>query len=222
MPFCGKTLDLLVENRFRDSRDWYREHREELRRYVTLPMLELAEQLAPVVEELDPLAVSEPRRALSRIWRDTRFTRDKTLFREVMWIAFSRDREAFPHAPSLFFEFSPQGWRYGCGWWQTPPPIMEALRKLVQAEDSAWLEACRALEQAPLPVQVEGARYKRPRFEGYSPSQRLWLEQRTISFLCASDDFDCLFSSRLHETVSEGFRALAPVYLCLCKAQQTA
>ncbi len=222
MPFSGKTLDFLVENRFRDSREWYREHKEEFQKQVMAPMLELSEQLGPVMKELDPLLVTEARRTVSRVYRDTRYTKDKSLFREVMWVAFVRDKNGFPSAPGMVFEFSPRGWRYGCGWWQAPTKTMESLRQLVLAGDRDWKKAHRAWESCGDRFAFEGECYKRPHWPSRPQEERLWLERRNIDFMCNSTDFDLLFSSRLHLTLAAGFRELAPVYHFLCKADSLA
>ena len=222
MPFTAKTLDLLVENRLHDSKEWYHAHKDDFRQAVTMPMLELSEQLQPLMEDIDSLLVTQPKRTLSRVYRDTRYTRDKSLFREVMWLSFVRDKNQFPCWPGMFFEFSPNGWRYGCGWWQTPAPVMEAIRTMVLEGDKDWEKAHQVVDgDSPL-FAVEGLRYKRAHWQDRSPAQRLWLEQRSVCVLRTSTDFDLLFSSRLAPELAAGFRELAPVYRFFCKASALA
>lgn len=218
MPFSVKTLDFLVQNKMCDSRAWFNEHRAEYIQYVREPLLELAERLAPVALDIDPQLMAEPRRCISRINRDTRYTKDKSLYREVMWCAFSRDKEAFHCPPALVFEFSPNGFRYGCGYWQATPRTMQAIRELILEKDKTFQKARRALE-GQSEFAIEGDFYKRSKYPDAPEALRTWLERKNISFLHNSKDFGTLYSDTLHERIAAGFRALAPVYQFLCAAE---
>lgn len=219
MPFSKQTLDFLVENRLRDSRDWFHEHNAEYQRFVREPLLALAEQLAPVAEQIDPQLITEPRRCISRINRDTRFTKDKSFYREVMWCAFSRPKDAFFCPPGLVFELSPNGFRYGCGYWCAPPKTMEAIRTLILEDDPAFRKALRAYQKQTT-FQMEGDYYKRAKFPEHPQRLRDWLERKNIDFLHNSVDFNLLYSDRLGEVVADGFRTLKPIYAFLCAAEE--
>ena len=39
MPISEKTLEFLWENRIKNSRDWYIEHKNEFREFVLTPMI---------------------------------------------------------------------------------------------------------------------------------------------------------------------------------------
>jgi uncharacterized protein (DUF2461 family) len=90
--FSAKTLAFLEENHIRDSRVWFGEHKKEYRSYVLEPLRELVTALTPVMLELDGQFVVEPRvdKTICRIWRDTRFSHDPSLYRESMWVIFKR------------------------------------------------------------------------------------------------------------------------------------
>ena len=85
---------LLAENRFQDSRSFYEEHREQIRKEIVEPLKALAFDLSETVLDIDPRIVVDPNRngTVSRVRRDNRFTRDKSMYRENMWVAFLRDK----------------------------------------------------------------------------------------------------------------------------------
>lgn len=143
MPISKETLDFLVENRLQNSRDWFHEHKSIYQEVVLAPLTELVEKLAPVMWEIDPLLITTPKvcKTISRIYRDTRYTKDKSLYREVMWIAFTRDKKQYDSPCGFVMEFSPNGFRYGCGYWQAPPDVMGALRELILKSDPAFRAA---------------------------------------------------------------------------------
>ena len=83
MPFSAKTLDFIFENRLHDSRQWFNEHKPEYRALVVEPFARLVSDLAPDMLEIDGQFVTDPRvgRTICRIWRDTRYTKDPSLYR---------------------------------------------------------------------------------------------------------------------------------------------
>lgn len=220
MPFTPQTLDFLAENKLRNDKQWYQQHKPQFKQYVFEPLAELVTQLAPVVHEIDPILIAEPKtgKSISRVFRDTRFTKGPSLFREEMWCVFTRDKKAYTSAPGFFFELSPDGFRYGCGYFDAPPKVMEAIRTLIIKQDKSFLTAKQAYEKQNV-FRMEGDFYKRVRYPEQPQDMQDWLQRKGISFNHNSKDFHLLFSPELHRTVAEGFRRLAPVYAFFLRAR---
>lgn len=223
MPFSPKTLDFLFENRLHDSREWFEEHKEAYREHVLRPLCELSAALGPQMLRLDSCLVTEPRvdRTISRIRRDTRFSHDKSLYRDHMWIAFQRQRIPGAEWPGLYFQISEEGFEYGCGYYQASPRYMEVLRQQVLEGGETFWEAQEALKALPH-YRLEGERYKRPRYPDQPVELRQWLELRGVCVLAESKDFPLLFSERLGEMLARELTALGPVYRFLLQAAQIA
>ena len=221
MPISVKTLDFLVENRIQNSREWYHAHKDIYEKYVLEPMRELVELLAPTIHEIDPLLIAEPKvdRSISRVYRDTRFTHDKSLYREVMWCMFVRSKREFSSSPGFFFEYSPDGFRYGCGYYHSPRQVMAAARDLILERDKSFLAALKAYEKQDI-FTLEGETYKRPHYPGEPENIQNWLDRKDMAFLRGSEDFELLFSENLYQTLQEGFLALRPMYEFLLKAEE--
>lgn len=220
MPITKKTLDFLAENRLRDSREWFHAHRAEYMKYVIEPLTELSERLTPAMLEIDDQLITVPKvgKTISRIYRDTRFSKDKSLYRDVMWVVFVRDKNTHECPPGFVLEFSPDGWRYGCGYYCVPPRIMGDIRAQVLEGTKAYRAAQTALDAQDI-FTLEGEKYKRAHFPNESPKKRDWLERRCIDLMHNSQDFDLLFSDDLYRTLAKGFLQLAPVYRFLIAAQ---
>ncbi len=182
-------------------------------------MLEFAHSLIPTLVQIDPLLILDPKRAVCRIYRDTRFSRDKTMFKRASWFVFQRSK-GMVH-PVWFFEFTPDFHHYGCGYYSTPPKVMERIRELVLAGDKRYLEAQKALDGLRN-FSLEGDLYKRPHYPDASKKERDWLERRSITALHYSEDRKKLFSKNLATTLKQAFRKLAPVYSFLIDAHETA
>lgn len=223
MPFTPKTMDFLMENRLRNSRLWYQEHKEAYQTHVLAPMQELVGALEPYALTIDGGFVTEAKvgKTICRIYRDTRFTKDKTLFREVQWCTFKRDKHLYPGYPALYLEFSPNHLRYGCGFYGAEPASMEILRELVLSDDGDYKKAAAALKKAQkLGFTLQGDRYKRSKFPNESEEKRLWLDSKSIYLSKLGEDLSLLFSPDLGRVVGEELLPLAPIYDFFCKVQQ--
>ncbi len=219
MALSGKSLQFIAENHKQNSREWFVEHKGEYEKHVKAPMQELAESLIPTLVKIDPLLTLDPKRAVCRIYRDTRFSRDKTMFKRASWFVFQRSR-GMVH-PVWFFEFTPDWHHYGCGYYSTPTKVMERIRELVLAGDKRYLAAQKALDGLR-GFSLEGDLYKRPHYPDAAKKERDWLERRSITALHYSEDKKKLFSKNLGAVLAEAFRKLAPVYSFLIDAHEAA
>ena len=219
MVFSENSLRFLDENHRRNNRDWFIAHKEEYEEHVRRPMLELAGALIPTLLRIDPLLVLEPRRAVCRIYRDTRFSRDKTMFKRASWFVFQRSR-GMVH-PVWFFEFTPDFHHFGCGYYSAPPRVMARVRELVLAGDRRYHEAQAALDAAS-GFTLEGDLYRRPRHPDAPSQQRDWLERKSVTALSFSRDTSRLFSKNLASRLAAAFRGIAPVYSFLMHAHESA
>lgn len=220
MAISEKTLEFLWQNRIKNSREWYIEHKSEFQEFVLQPMIELVEQLEKPLHEIDPLLVVIPKigKSISRIHRDIRFSKDKTLYRDVMWCVFGRDKKKYS-SPVFFIEFCPTFFRYGCGFYDTPPKYMESLRQLIIKRDKRFLEAKKAYEKQNL-FEIDGEFYKRNHFAEQPKELQYWLNRKNISFIKTSKDFPCLYKQDFYKELVEGFRILTPMYYFLIAGEQ--
>ncbi|QQO08762.1 DUF2461 domain-containing protein [Breznakiella homolactica] len=220
MALSQKTLEFLFQNRMEDSRDWFNEHRGEYREYVLEPLAQLVTDLTPGMLEIDPLFITEPKvdRCISRIHRDVRFSRDKSLYRENCWILFIRDKKLYNGLPAFYFEVNPANFIYGMGYYQASTASMQAIRKLIIAGTPAFKNAFEAYKTQDT-FHIEGDRYKRSKYPDQPEELREWLDRKGLSFNASCADKKLLFSDSLSSFLLEGFRKLAPVYHFLFSAE---
>lgn len=221
MAFSEKTLDFLFENRLQDSRDWFLEHKEAYQTLLLEPMKDLVRSLTPIMLEIDGELTTEPRvdKTISRLRRDTRYSHDKSLYRDTMWLIFKRGKMHGAEVPGIYFEITCDGFNYGCGFYRASTAYMNTMRKLILQGDPMFEKAKKAYLSQKL-FQMEGELYKRPHYPQQSEEDRQWLERRGISFVAESNNFNLLFSDRLSQKLAEDFRIIAPAYHFLLHASQ--
>lgn len=220
MPFSKRSLDFLFENKLHDSKEWYEEHKDIYREHITKPFAALASELESFFEETDSELICTPKR-ISRVRRDTRFTKDKSLFRDHIWITVSRPKERFEQIPGFYFCIEQTGFSLGCGYYQAGTNSMEAVRKLILCDDSSFAEVEKALKAAP-EFTLEGEMYKRSRFPGESEEKQNWLNRKSLCVNLSSSDLELLFGSGLAEYLKCEFAKIVPFYRFLMHAEETA
>ncbi len=220
MKFSPETLDFLIENRLHNSKEWYHDHLDTYKKYVASPIEELAAAVAPRMMEVDDRIVCNPRigRSISRIYRDTRFTKDKSLFRDNLWINFMRDKHEHYDQPGFFFDISPDGFTFGCGYYWMERGTLDAMRSMILRGDPVFEDARNAYETQSL-YSIEGTMYKRSKYPTQPENLRLWLDRKDLSFIARSDDYDLLFSDKLADYLIENLPKLAPEYEFMLKCE---
>lgn len=218
-------LELLVINRLNDSKEWYDENKGEIRRLVIEPFLELISYLGDTMLSIDPEIVVDPRvdRTLSRVYRDTRFTKDKSRYRDSIWLYFRRNKKQYPGYPWFFFELKPNMAWWGCGRYTRDTSHVEATRKMIIDRDPLFLEAKRVVDNSQSYfILDEDERYKRTRYPDEPEDIKNWLDRRSIHVVHAEEDFHKVFSEELRDQLREDFLKLAPVYRFLVEGYNRA
>ena len=221
MAFTQDAIDFLAENRMRDSREWFAGNRGRYVAALREPFEELVARLAAPMLEIDPQLITEPRvdRTLSRIYRDTRFSKDKSLYRDNMWLVFMREKKLYEGPPAFYFDMGTDGFSYGMGYYQASPQTMEAIRGMALRGEPQF-ESADAAYRAQRLFAMEGDIYKRSRHPGATERLREWVDRKSLSFNRHSQDFALLFSDGLADALLDGFRALAPIYGFFCAAEE--
>ena len=86
--FSQEALDFLNDIRFNNNQAFYAANQARYERFVKRTMRELSYELAQVVQLIDPKLDTRPGRTMSRIRRDTRYTKDKSPFRDHAWLGW--------------------------------------------------------------------------------------------------------------------------------------
>ena len=136
-----------------------------------------------------------------------------------MWLIFKRGKMHGTEVPGIYFEITCDGFNYGCGFYHASAAYMNTMRRLILQGDPAFEKAKKAFLSQKL-FHMEGERYKRPHYPQCPEEERQWLEQRGISFVAESSDFNLLFSDRLSQKLEKDFRVLAPIYHFLLHTSQ--
>ncbi len=223
MSFQGFTKEapkFLFENKLNNSKDWYDSHKGDYRKFVYDPFVELIKELAPVMTEIDGKIITVPSKLISRVRRDTRFSKDKSLYRDNVWLVFLRDKSQMSTSPCFWFEISQKGSSYGIGYYGAETGAMAKMREMIMDRHPAFQSALSCYE-AQKEFVIGGEMFKRSRFPDQPENLKLWLDRKNIYFESVQNDFKLAFSKELPDILKKGYKRLKPIYdfLCLVEAR---
>jgi uncharacterized protein (TIGR02453 family) len=118
-PFTAKTLSFLRSLKRNNDREWFRQRREEYEQHVRGPMIATIDKLGRDLKQFAPELETSPGKCLYRIYRDTRFSADKTPLKTHAAASFRHRGLPSGEAAGLYFEIAP-GWVWIGGGFYAP------------------------------------------------------------------------------------------------------
>ena len=206
--YCDETLDFLWGIRFNNERGWFLEHKEDYLTFLQRPTNDLAREihdryLKKYPEESINLHVS-------RIYRDARRLQGKGPYKDYLWFSLRIEHGFESRHPELWFDISPDGWSYGCGFWAATPTMMAAMRREMDEHPEKMLQLVRSFNKQDV-FALGGEDYKRPKMD---PENELaaWYNKKSIVLSCHRPFDDLACSAELADTIMDGFVLLKPYY----------
>ncbi|MCQ2472197.1 MAG: DUF2461 domain-containing protein [Clostridia bacterium] len=213
MAFNGISAEamwLLAQNRFENSKPFYEEHKEEIKKSVIIPMRQIAGELSPLMYEIDDMMNLDPVRMVSRVRRDNRYTHDKHLYRDNLWVMFMRPKKEWETHPCMWFEVRQEFFSYGVGGFYMPPALMAIYRRHLIEREQEFLDAVKSARK--IGAAFSGECYKKPKPGNPSPAVLPYYNVKYLSFMVTRNDFETLTTPKLIEELEEAYKALAPMY----------
>jgi len=155
--FTPESFAFLRELRENNNRDWFAENKQRYEREVRDPALRFISDFGPHLSHIAPRLVADPRRSMFRIYRDTRFSRDKSPYKTHVGIHFFHEKaKAAASVPGFYLHISPGESFAAAGIWHPDPRSLGKVREAIAAKSPAWLR----IKKSKLPI--EGGTLKRP------------------------------------------------------------
>ncbi|MGN1417757.1 MAG: DUF2461 domain-containing protein [Acutalibacteraceae bacterium] len=215
--FDRDTLLLLAENKFNDSKVYYESVKETLKQKATVPMRQLCSDLCDELFEIDEQMNLIPSKMVSRIRRDTRFAKNKEMYRDNMWCMFMRDKHRYSNQPCMWFEFMPGGWSVGVGMYRAEPKYLDAYRKVFLENQSLFKNAVKSAEAVGAICDME--QYKKPKDGSETLPKALvpYYNAKYLYFIYYSSDVEPLFDASVIDKIRECINAYTPMYQFLLR-----
>jgi len=151
--FTSRTLAFLRALKRNNDRTWFTDHKDAYLRDVQQPMIELVEWMAAALPAFAPELEASPRASLFRIYRDTRFSADKTPFKTQVGAVFPHRDLHRNQSACLYVEVGPAGAMIAGGIYRPERSELLVIREHV----ARTYRRLRALLEAPAFKRTVGA-----------------------------------------------------------------
>jgi uncharacterized protein (TIGR02453 family) len=127
--FTPETLKFLRALKRNNDREWFKARKDAYEVHVRNPMVAVVERLAGDFRRFAPEIVASPKTSLYRIYRDTRFSDDKTPLKIQVSASFRWKGLEKGEGAGLYLEIHPQWVWMGGGFWAPPAPQLVRIRE---------------------------------------------------------------------------------------------
>ena len=154
-------LEFFAELERNNRREWYHENKRRYYAHVKEPFEELVGELIFRIGKQDPEIAIEPREAIFRLARDTRFSRDKTPYKTHASAVISPGGRKH-EGPGMYVQLSARGVDIGGGVYRPGTAEIRKIRGAIRREGDILAQALRAGAFRQLfGGELKGEKYKR-------------------------------------------------------------
>jgi uncharacterized protein (TIGR02453 family) len=206
-PDALKFLKALKKN---NTREWFQPRKDDYERLWRAPMIELITALQAEAARFAPdYAHQDPSKSVMRVYRDTRFSKDKTPYKT--WVAASLRRTGLDkEGGGFYFHIGEEGLLIAGGVYAPMPDELRAIREHLAANHESWHKLVSAKKFRSLVGELQGQALTRPPkgFDAEHPAANLI--RRKQFFFSVTLSQDLVTTPAVHSELVKRFKAMAP------------
>lgn len=162
-PFDGFTsngIGFLKKLKKNNNREWFNLHKRDYEMHVKLPMQSLVIELKPLIHKFAPDFLVDPKRSLFRIYRDTRFSKNKTPYKTHV-AAFFQPTKNWKDSAGLYLHIEPDEVYLGGGMYMPTSDNLKNIRRSISDNSKNFLSIVESKNFKSLFKTIEGDKLKR-------------------------------------------------------------
>lgn len=218
--FKPETLAFLADLTANNNREWFAANKERYEVQVLDIALNFIQSMHDPLKKIAPHFTAIPQRmggSLMRVYRDTRFSKDKTPYKTNIGIQFRHEKARDVHAPGFYLHIDPEEVFLGAGMWRPDAPSLAALRKRIDVKQAEWIRA-RDDGKFRSHFRLGGESLSRPP-RGFGKDHPLIEDIRRKDFIAVKQlDLHAPLDSLFQQKVETAFASAAPFMTFLCKS----
>ena len=180
--FSPQLFAFLRDLKKHNEREWFNANKSRYEDDLREPALAFIEDVGYRLPEVAPQLTAD-KRSLFRIYRDTRFSKDKTPYKTHLGIYLRHARAAEMDTGGMYLHLEPLHVFMGAGIWHPGTPALKRIRDALVARPEGWRAALEAV--GPEWTLADGEALKRPP-AGYSADHPLIEDIKRKSFAITS------------------------------------
>lgn len=185
--FTRKTFKFLRDLEKNNNRDWFEANKHHYEEFVREPALTYIEAMAPHLKKISPHFIASPKKvggSLMRVYRDVRFSKDKTPYKTNIGIQFRHAAGKDVHAPGFYLHIESSEVFVAGGIWHPDSATLGNVRLHMDENQSEWKKLSKNLTAKGYELQGDSLK-KAPR--GYDPEHALIDDLKRKDFIAVQN-----------------------------------
>lgn len=203
------------------DKKWFDANKARFREHVQDPMLAFIKAMAGKFAKSAPHITAVAKRqggSLQRIYRDTRFSKDKSPYNTYVAARFAHTHCEGGTAPGYYLRIDTKNVTLGCGIWQPDTPLVTAIRQAIVDDPKGWQKARSNKKFVDTFGELQGESLKRPP-RGFDPEHEFVDDLRRKDFVGFCEmPHSALVQKGFVANVSKSYAAAKPLMQFVCKA----
>ena len=218
--FPPATLQFLKTLKRNNDREWFQKNKDRYEAAFLEPSLAFIAAMERPLQQISPYFQAIAKKqggSLMRIYKDTRFAKDKAPYKTNIGIHFRHEAGCSVHAPGFYLHVEPGNVFLGAGIWRPDKQPLLQIRQAISESPSDWKRA-RDARSFRSTFELSGDSLKRSP-AGFEPDNPLIEDLKRKDFIGVYNlnEKDVTDPKFLQE-VTKKFRAATPLMRFLCHA----
>lgn len=218
--FKPETLKFLNELARNNNRDWFNENKARYESDVLDVALQFIQSMQTPLEKIAPHFTAIPKRmggSLMRVYRDTRFSKNKTPYKTNIGIQFRHELAKDVHAPGFYVHIDPENVFLGAGMWRPASEPLTSIRQRISERPAEWA-AVSSERRFRRHFNLGGESLTRPP-RGFAKDHPMIEDIKRKDFIAVKNmTHDDALNPRFQQKVETAFVAAGDYMRFLCKA----
>jgi uncharacterized protein (TIGR02453 family) len=213
-------FEFLDELKANNDREWFHANKERYQQQIQEPLLHFIADFSSPLRRISTNFVADPRPSggsMFRIYRDVRFSKDKSPYKTHAAAQFRHRSGRDVHAPGFYLHLEPGAVFVGAGLWHPERTSLEQIRSAIVDHPKRWSAAI-SNPKFTARHRLSGDSLKRPP-RGYDPEHALIDDLKRKDFVCV-ENFSKTAACRSDfiDRVADSYRAASPLMRFLTEA----
>jgi len=209
--FTQETFNFFAGLKENNYKPWFEERRSVYEQEVLQPLKALVLAMTPAMYSIDSQMDFRSNKIISRIYRDIRFSTDKSPYKTNMWITFQRMVPNWEGFPGFYMEITSDSYQYGMGLYMAKKNVMDYYRAKIEYEPESFRQMTEDLIVKHRFV-IGGEEYKRPISNSLPDYFQTWFQRRSIYLYKICPIGKELFDEGFAKHLSDEFTLLQAFY----------
>lgn len=143
-PFRPALFQFLRDLEKNNERAWFQDNKARYEDQVKEPCLQFISDFGPHLRKISPHFLAIPKASggsMFRIYRDVRFSKDKSPYKTHVGLQFRHQQGRDAHAPGYYLHIEPKGCFVGAGMWRPDSPSTRQVRERIVSDPQGWKRA---------------------------------------------------------------------------------